>query len=110
MPFGLAVSAEPPHLTFAAASSDAEVAPGKRFSIVLDVEPRPRIHVYAPGTHTDQVLALALDTEPWLKVQPPRARASITSSLDERLEVYMKPFRLVRGTCARKTRSCALLA
>jgi hypothetical protein len=98
-PFGPALSVETPHLTFTAGVSDAEVAPGERLSIVLDVEPRRGMHVYAPGKHSYQVIALAIDPQPWLRVVEtvyPRAEIYHFKPLDERVEVYMNPFRVVQ--------------
>jgi len=98
-PFGPAVSAETPHLTLTAGLSDAKAAPGGRLTIAVDVEPRPGMHVYAPGKHTYQVVSLALDAQPWLKATPVQYPASEIyhfKPLDERVNVYMKPFRLVQ--------------
>lgn len=98
-PFGPAVSAETPHLTLTAGLSDAEAAPGKRLSIAIDVEPRRGMHVYAPGKHTYQVISVAIDQQPWLKVMPALYAPSEIyhfKPLDERVNVYMKPFRLVQ--------------
>jgi hypothetical protein len=98
-PFGPAVTAETSHLVVTAAVSDAVVAPGKRLSIAIDVEPRPGMHVYAPGPHTYQVIAVAIDPQPWLKAMDARYPPSEIyhfKPLDERVNVYMKPFRIVQ--------------
>jgi hypothetical protein len=98
-PFGPAVSAETPHLVLTAGLSDAEAAPGKRLSIAVDVEPRRGMHVYAPGGHTYQVISVSIDPQPWLKEAPlqyPASEIYHFKPLDERVNVYMKPFRLVQ--------------
>lgn len=98
-PFGPAVTAETRHLTMTAALSDREAAPGKRVSIAFDIEPRRGMHVYAPGKHSYQVISIALDAQPWLKTSPisyPAPEIYHFKPLDERVEVYMKPFRLVQ--------------
>ena len=98
-PFGQAVSADTPHLSVTAGISALEAAPGDRLSIALDVEPRRGIHVYAPGKHTYQVIGLTLDQRPWLRTQPlkyPPSEIFHFKPLDERVEVYIKPFRLVQ--------------
>ena len=58
------------------------VAPGTLFSIVVDVMPRPGMHVYAPGTHSYKVIALRLDSQPLLLARPLRYphRRSTSSS------------------------------
>jgi hypothetical protein len=38
-----------PHLDLTTYPSDPEIAPGNRFSVVLDIKPAPGIHVYACG-------------------------------------------------------------
>lgn len=80
-------------------SSDSVVAPGTRFSLVLDIQPKPGLHVYAPGTHEYQVVRLALDDQPIFvahDVVYPPAEEYYFAPLDERVPVYQKPFRLVR--------------
>lgn len=96
---GPTLSVETAHLTLMAAASDASVAPGKRVSIVMEITPRPGMHVYAPGGHTYQVVSLALDEQPWLRAMPPAYPAAEIyhfKPLDERVEVYQQPFRLVQ--------------
>lgn len=95
--FGPAVSRHTPHLTLSASISDAIVAPGERVTIVLEVAPRHGMHVYAPGKHGYQVVRLAIDPHPWLRVQPPQyppPEIYHFKPLDERVEVYSRPFRL----------------
>ena len=79
--------------------SDQVVAPGTLFSIVVDVTPRPGMHVYAPGKHSYKVIALRLDAQPLLLARPLRYPASeiyVFKPLNERVEVFQKPFRLVQ--------------
>jgi len=98
-PFGPVVTAETAHLTLTAAVSDQEVAPGKRFSIAFDIEPRRGMHVYAPGDHSYQVISVTIDSQPWLRVAPLKYAPSEIyhfKPLDERVPVYLKPFRLVQ--------------
>ena len=40
---------ETPHLTLTYSASDAALAPGGRTALVLDLQFKPGIHVYAPG-------------------------------------------------------------
>jgi AhpC/TSA family/Disulphide bond corrector protein DsbC len=92
------VSGRTPHLTLAASITDAVVAPGERLTMVLDIRPGRGIHVYAPGTHTYQVVRLVLDPQPWLRVQPTQYPPSAIyhfKPLDERVEVFTEPFRLL---------------
>jgi peroxiredoxin len=79
--------------------SDQVVAPGTVFSVVVEVTPRPGMHLYAPGKHNYRVVSLRLDGHPFLQARPLRYPASEIyhfKPLDERVEVYQQPFRLVQ--------------
>ena len=102
---GKAVGAGPlatidtPHLTLVTGASDEKVSPGSRLSLTFDVTPRRGIHVYAPGKHTYQVVRVTLDAQPWLRVPAttyPKSEIYYFEPLDERVEVYQKPFRLLQ--------------
>ena len=94
-----AIKATTAHLSMTASISDTEAAPGERLSLVADVTPARTMHVYAPGKHTYQVVRLELDPQPWLKIHPivyPASTIYHFKPLDERVEVFVKPFRLRR--------------
>ena len=107
---GSAQSAAPPsgagvarsetmHLTVVTSISDTSVAPGKRVSLAFDITPKKLMHVYAPGKHDYQVIAVKLDPQPWLKVQPtsyPPSEIYHFKELNEKTETYSKPFKLVQ--------------
>jgi hypothetical protein len=96
---GSAFQATTAHLSMAVSVSDTEAAPGARLSVVADVTPAPTMHVYAPGKHTYQVIRVEIDPQPWLKVHPivyPTSTIYHFKPLDERVEVFVKPFRLRR--------------
>lgn len=87
------------HLTVLTSISDTEVAPGQRVSLSFAVTPKKLMHVYAPGKHEYQVIAVKLDAQPWFRVQPtayPPSEIYHFEVLDERVETYGKPFRLVQ--------------
>jgi hypothetical protein len=101
---GPAVSVATAHLEVTGRAADGVVAPGTRTSLVFDVTPRPGIHVYAPGKHPYQVVRVVFDPQPWLEVHPIRYPASEIYHfvpLDERVEVFQKPFRLVQDLTIR---------
>ena len=88
-----------PHLEATAFPSDGEVAVGNRFTIALDVTPKPGIHVYAPGAAGYRVVTLAITEQPAIRVLPiqyPPSELYIFAPLNERVAVYQKPFRLLR--------------
>jgi hypothetical protein len=93
------VSADTAHLSMSATISDATVAPGQRISIVVTVVPRSNMHVYAPGKHDYRVVRLNVDPQQWLRAHDPRYPPSEIyhfKPLNERVEVYSKPFRLIQ--------------
>jgi hypothetical protein len=94
---GIGVKTE--HLQLTARATDAEAAPGNRFSIVVDVTPRPGMHVYAPGAGSYKVIALSVTPQPFVRLYPanyPPSEIYVFEPLNERVPVYQKPFRLVQ--------------
>ena len=86
-------------LDLSAYPSDAAVAIGNRFSIVLDVRPRPGMHVYAPGAEGYRVIKLTVAPQQFVRVIPvefPASEIYFFAPLNERVPVYMKPFRLLQ--------------
>ena len=96
---GASIAATTSHLSMSASISDAAVAPGERISIVIDVSPRPKIHVYAPGKHDYRIVRVGIDPQSWMRVHEtryPRSEIYHFRPLNERVEVFSKPFRLVQ--------------
>ena len=105
--FGLTAAAQAPaplrndtmHLTVNTSLSSADVAPGQKLSLSFAVTPKRGMHVYAPGKHDYQVIAVKLDPQPWLKAAPttyPPSEIYFFKELDEKVETYGKPFTLVQ--------------
>jgi hypothetical protein len=93
------VEVETGHLEVRAYASDPIVAPGNRFSLVVDVTPKPTMHVYAPGDHTYRVIGLRVDTPGFLKAHElsyPPSETYHYEPLNETVPVYQQPFRLVQ--------------
>jgi len=87
------------HLEIKTYPTDASVALGNRFALVLDVTPRPRMHVYAPGATGYRVIGLTIAPQPFVRVLPARYPASeiyFFKPLNERVPVYQKPFTLIQ--------------
>lgn len=85
------------HLTVLTSITGSEAEPGKSVTIAFDVTPKRNMHVYAPGKHDYQVIAVKIDPQPWLKVQPtayPPSEIYHFKELDEKVETYSKPFTL----------------
>ena len=80
-------------------ATDATVAPGSHFSIVLDVKPSTGIHVYAPGVSGYKAIALTIEPQPWVAMRAARYPAPedyYFKPLNEHVMVYQRPFRIVQ--------------
>ncbi len=88
-----------PQLDITTYSSDREVAPGNRFSLALDVQPGPGMHVYAPGAIGYRVIGLTIDPQPFVRVRSMEYPESVTyyfEPLDETVPVYEETFTLIQ--------------
>ena len=80
-------------------SSDAAVAAGNRFAVVVQIEPHDGVHVYAPGASGYRVIALTMTPQPFVRVLPPtypKSEVYFFKPLNERVPVFQKPFTLVQ--------------
>lgn len=87
------------HLDLMTYPSDPAIAPGNRFSLVLDIKPGPGIHVYAPGARGYRAIALNIAPQDGIRVLPVQFPASQTyffKPLNEHVPVYQKPFTVVQ--------------
>src|SRR5260370_812543 len=78
---------------------DDGAAQGLHFSLVLDVTPGPRVHVYAPGASDYKPVAISLEAQPGLLLkapQYPKSEDYFFKPLKEHVPVYQHPFRLVQ--------------
>jgi len=87
------------HLEIKTYPSDGSAALGNRFSLVLEVTPRPRMHVYAPGAAGYRVIGLTIAPQPFVRVlaaKYPPSEIYFFKPLNERVPVYQKPFTLMQ--------------
>lgn len=96
-----AVEGTTAHLKLTAYSSNPSITVGTRFSIAVEVEPNPDIHVYAPGAEAlgYRVIALNLNPVPHVRFEPvefPASEIYHFVPLDERVQVYQQPFTLLQ--------------
>ncbi len=96
-----AIEGSTAHLKLTAYASDPNVTVGTRFSVAVDVEPNPDIHVYAPGAEAMgyRVIAFNLNPVPHLRFEPvefPASEIYHFDPLDERVPVYQQPFTLMQ--------------
>jgi hypothetical protein len=94
-----ATAAETEHVRITASASDEIVAPGARLSLFVHVEPKPKMHVYAPGQASYLPVTVTLEANDAIKVGPvvfPKPEIYLFKPLNERQLVYSKPFRLTQ--------------
>lgn len=86
------------HVIIRALALQQEVYPGNRFALMVEVEPTPGLHVYAPGAGVEyRPLALGMHPQPYLAMDEPVYPApdgTWTSPLEERVPVYTRPARV----------------
>ena len=89
------------HLKLTAYPSDPSITVGTRFSIAVEIEPNPDIHVYAPGAEQMgyRVIGLTMAPVPHVRFEPvefPASEIYHFEPLDERVPVYQQPFMLLQ--------------
>ena len=85
------------HLDLRTYPSDASAALGTRFSLALDITPKPGMHLYAPGADGYRVVKVDIAPQLNVRIQPVRYPASEIYNfvpLNERVPVFQKPFTL----------------
>ena len=95
------------HLKLRTYASQPAIAPGGRVSLILEIEPGDRMHVYAPGADDYRVITLTVATQPFIRLSPvqyPASEIYVFEPLDERIPVYQKPFTLIQELMLDKTR------
>jgi hypothetical protein len=103
---GPSMTAANQHISVNADVSDGVVSPGSRVTLAFDIAPRRRIHVYAPGAEY-QVVDVKVDPQPVLTAHPtvyPPSEIYHFVPLDEKVPVYMKPFRLTQDVTVSASR------
>ena len=103
-----AITGETAQLKFTAYPSNTTVSAGARFSIAVDVEPGPGMHVYAPGAETlgYRVVGLNLTASSHLRFEPvefPESEIYHFEPLDEYVPVYLRPFTLLQEVVVEAT-------
>lgn len=91
------------HFTLRTSSSNAEVVPGQRFTLVLDFELKPKHHAYAPGVKGYRPLELSLDPDPLFEVHDtryPPAQTYYFAPLKETVPVFEGRFRVLKDVTA----------
>lgn len=91
---GVSVSRSTPHLSLTASLSARVLTVGDTVTVRVQVTPKPRVHVYAPGT-SYRPIAFAVDAPVGLRALDatyPPATPYLFAPLQERTLVYSAPF------------------
>ena len=90
---------ETPHLAITIVPVASAASPGARLDLVLDVVPKPRMHVYSPQQKDYIPIALTLQPAAAFSIQPavyPTPEKYVFAPLKETQLVYSKPFRVTQ--------------
>ena len=82
------------------------VAADGSMSLAVEIVPRPRMHVYAPGKHEYRVITMRVSQPRNIRTRPieyPASEIYHFEPLDERIPVYQKPFTLKMEARADRT-------
>ena len=89
---------KPGHAIVAAAPAEVDGKPGAKISLGIDVQPKPNIHVYAPGSGEFYIpITLKLNPQTQLKsgkLVYPKSESMMFA--DEKVAVFAKAFRLTQ--------------
>jgi hypothetical protein len=100
-PFATEAARQTMHLSVEPSATPTTVsAGGGTVTLSFLVTPKRNMHVYAPGQHQYQVVELDVARQVWLRpgtTKYPPSEIFHFELLDERVEVYSKPFRLTRS-------------
>jgi len=111
--FALAAPQETAHLKISTSATPQTAKPGGKVALAVDVTPKPRMHVYAPGQDGYIAITLQIDPQPAFsttgKPKYPEPEKLVMPALNESQLVYDKPFRITQDvTLASKPGSAPL--
>jgi thiol:disulfide interchange protein DsbD len=93
------------HLTLKTSTGAEHVAAGKKISLLVDVAPKPTMHVYSPGQQGYIAISLTLDANPAItaaKAKYPPGEKFYMAALNETQLVYAKPFQIAQDVTLKR--------
>lgn len=104
-----------PHIVVTTSMSVQAAAPGATLTLIVDVVPKPGMHVYAPGQSEYIPVSVTLEPDAAIKTRPPRfppPELFFFEPLQETQRVYSRSFRIrqdvtVAATAAVRERAAA---
>lgn len=94
-----AASVDTPHLALSTSTSPSSVANLGKVSLHVDITPKPKMHLYAPGEKDGIPVTLTLEPAAGLKIDPPQfppAQKYFFEPLKLTQLVYSKPFKITQ--------------
>jgi thiol:disulfide interchange protein DsbD len=99
------LSPKPGHATITTSPAEVNGKAGSKLSLIVDVQPKPGIHVYAPGSGEFYIpIMVKLNPQPHVKpgkVAYPKSETMIFA--DEKVAVFAKPFQLAQDVTLDKS-------
>jgi len=92
-------------------SSDAVVAPGQEFTVLVDVTVKQGFHVYAPGEHPYRAIRLGLQPDSLFSEKEsiyPEPKDYYFAPLDEHTPVYEGSFRILQPVVIEASRELSV--
>jgi DsbC/DsbD-like thiol-disulfide interchange protein len=103
---------ETKHLTIRTSANTSSAAPGGSVTLFVDVEPKPKMHVYAPDQKDYIPITLTITPDEGFRATPakyPVAEKYFFAPLKEIQLVYSKPFRIAQPVTLARTGAGAAL-
>jgi hypothetical protein len=115
--FGIAAAAdrqtiETKHLKLISSASNETVRGGQRIALVLELELKPKMHVYAPGVANYIPVEWTLTANPSIMagaVEYPHAQVMELPAINEKVPVYTDRVRLIREILIGQTASASII-
>lgn len=88
------------HLTATLSVGQPVVGPGGRVSLLVDITPKPKMHVYSPQQKDYIPVSITLEANPAFRAERavfPKPEKFFFEPLKETQLVYSKPFRIVQN-------------
>jgi DsbC/DsbD-like thiol-disulfide interchange protein len=98
---------ETPHLTIATSAAAATAAPGGTLRVFVDIAPKSKMHVYAPGEKDGIPVALTIEPNAGVRVAAPEFPAPqkyYFEALKLTQLVYSKAFRIAQSVTLTRTK------
>jgi hypothetical protein len=92
-----ATETETPHLRLKTTVGETPIAPGARVSLFVEVEPKPKMHVYAPEQKQYIPVSLQVSRQPDVTLRAaifPKGQPMLFAPTGEMQIVFSQPFRI----------------